>query len=125
MGALLSRNASEVQAAVGKSLAMASQGPAGAVQAMFALGLFGRLEDLFPVADAYYLRSGDAPVPLQHGSSEPALNEQHRRMTQVLFTPVFREARRDARFMATCERIALVRYWNERGQTPDFMRFDD
>jgi DNA-binding winged helix-turn-helix (wHTH) protein len=113
-----------VDAAVRQSMVHATLGPAAAIQAMFGLGLFEALNEMFEVAEAYYLRSGSSPVPLQHSFSEPALNEQHRRLTQVLFTPVFKEARRDPRFTTLCERIGLQRYWREQEFEPDFMRYD-
>lgn len=115
-----SENSYAADAVVQGSREHAKQGPASAVQAMFALGLFDRLDDLFAIAEAYYLRNGDAPVPMQHSRLEPALNEQHRRLTQVLFTPVFAKARRGPRFVRLCERIGLVRYWSESGMVPDF-----
>ena len=38
---------------------------------------------------------------------EPSVNDQHRRVTQVLFTPAGAGMRSDPRFMEFCERIGL------------------
>jgi len=50
---------------------------------------------------------------------ELSLNEQHRRLTQVLFMPVFARMRADSRFVKLCSHIGLTDYWNESGLTPD------
>lgn len=100
--------------------AVARNGPAHAIASMTALGLIERYDDLFDVAAAYYFRDGAQPVPLRHAAIEPALNEQHRRLTQVLFMPVFEPVRGEARFRTMCARIGLTRYWDESGMRPDF-----
>lgn len=102
-------------------LALSRTGPANAIAAMFALSLVGRAERAFDIAEGYYLRSGDSPVPVSHTHAEISLNEQHRRLTQVLFTPVFAPVRADQRFTDLCDRIGLVRYWEETGAKPDFL----
>ncbi|MCA1654493.1 MAG: winged helix-turn-helix domain-containing protein [Sphingomicrobium sp.] len=103
------------------STSLASTGPANAIAAMFALSLLDRAERTFEIAEAYYLRAGKAPVPIHHTQAEISINEHHRRLTQVLFTPVFAPVRGDPRFMALCDRIGLARYWEENSLTPDFL----
>ncbi|MBS0478856.1 MAG: hypothetical protein JSR79_06100 [Proteobacteria bacterium] len=73
------------------------------------------------IADAYYVRAGNTPVPLRHTDADLSLNEQHRRLTQILFTPVFREVRGDRRFVKICERIGLRQHWDDIGEEPDFL----
>ncbi|WP_426265531.1 tetratricopeptide repeat protein [Sphingomonas sp. LHG3443-2] len=103
------------------SLAFAASGPAAALAALFALGLVEDHDAQFDVLHAYYFHEGQAPVPSHHTPSELSLNEQHRRLTQVLFTPALKSARDDPRFLKVCERIGLVRYWVDTGLTPDFV----
>jgi DNA-binding winged helix-turn-helix (wHTH) protein len=103
------------------SLAFAATGPAAALAALFALGLSDQCDAQFEVLQAYYFHEGPAPVPSHHTASELSLNEQHRRLTQVLFTPVLGSARRDPRFLLLCKRIGLADYWEESGLTPDFL----
>jgi DNA-binding winged helix-turn-helix (wHTH) protein len=103
------------------SLAFAATGPAAALAALFALGLSDQCHEQFEVLQAYYFHEGPAPVPSHHTASELSLNEQHRRLTQVLFTPVLASARRDRRFLLLCKRIGLADYWEESGLTPDFL----
>jgi hypothetical protein len=107
-------------AAFEASVAVSRHGPVHAMAALFALRLLEQPDKMFDVAFAYYFRDGSQPVPLHHAQVEPELNEQHRRLTQVLFTPVFDDLRLDTRFVRLCERIGLTQYWNESGLRPDF-----
>jgi hypothetical protein len=100
----------------------ASRGPAQAVAALFTLALFGRVDDCFAVARRYYLQAGEGPVPLQPQADHPQLNEQHRRLTQVLFTPAGRDMRDDPRFADLCHSIGLTDFWEASGITPDYLR---
>jgi DNA-binding winged helix-turn-helix (wHTH) protein len=100
----------------------AVRGPTQAVAAMFGLGLLGRVDDLFEVAAAYYLRAGKGPVPMRRTTGEPSINDQHRRVTQVLFTPAcagMRDVR--SRFLDLCARMGLTEYWESSGLAPDFL----
>jgi len=107
--------------AVAAANALASCGPAQAIAALFALGLFGRVDEAFAIARAYYLQYGRTPVPLQPLADHPHLNEQHRRLTQVLFTPVFAAMREDPRFQELCSSIGLTAFWDQSGITPDYL----
>lgn len=99
----------------------AASGPARAIVALFALGLLHQVDDSFAVAEAYYLRQGPGPVPLHSTAGEPAINDLHRRVTQILFTPACEDMRADPRFLRLCERAGLVAYWEHSGLTPDFL----
>lgn len=103
----------------------AVRGPTQAVAAMFGLGLLGRIDDLFEVTAAYYLRTGKGPVPIRRNTGEPSINDQHRRVTQALFTPAcagMRDAR--SRFLDLCAHMGLTAYWEATGLTPDFLAPD-
>ena len=99
----------------------AAQGPVHAIASLFLTGLLKSPDDLFGVAQAYYLREGDSPVPVTRRNDQLSINDQHRRVTQILFTPVFDSVRNDPRFMSLCERTGLVNYWEEREIKPDFL----
>jgi len=97
-------------------------GPAQAISAFQGLGLLGRVDDLFEVAYAYYVREGPGPVPLRRTNDEPSINDQHRRVTQALFTPALAAMREDQpRFVELCERMGLAAYWEATGLSPDFL----
>lgn len=111
--------------AIGACLAASRQGPAQALAALFGLCLMEAHDESFIVADAYYLRAGDAPVPLSRSSSDLSVTDQHRRVTQILFTPACARMRADRRFTALCRRTGLQSYWDISGFAPDFLCRDD
>lgn len=119
--AAMSNESSEREQAITTASTLASEGPAQAVAALFALGLFDRANEAFAIARRYYLQDGQGPVPLQPQSGHPRLNEQHRRVTQVLFTPVFAALRDDSRFSDLCHSIGLTSFWEQSGVTPDYL----
>jgi hypothetical protein len=116
---------SEEDAATAAALEAAARGPAGAMAALFTLNRFERVDEAFSVADAYYLREGHRPVPLRKTEGEASVNDQHRRVTQILFTPGCRPMRRDPRFELLCTRTGLAAYWERTGLKPDFLRADE
>jgi len=113
-------DADERAVALAASIKLAGSGPAQAIASLFTAGLLQSPDALFEIADAYYLRSGDLPVPTRHTAHELSVNDQHRRVTQILFTPVFADVRDDPRFLSVCDRIGLSRYWDATGLRPDF-----
>ena len=126
VAASLSDNASLTDEAARACSGAAVRGPTQAIAAMFGLGLLGRVDDLFDVAGAYYLRAGKGPVPMRRTSGEPSINDQHRRVTQALFTPacaVMRDER--SRFLDLCARMGLTAYWESTGVAPDFLAHED
>lgn len=115
-----SSETAQVQHAVRASCEASRRGPAQAVAALLALGLFNGVDEAFDVPDAYYARAGGTPVPLGRVPEEASINDQHRRVTQPLFTPAGAGMRADSRFTNLCERIGLQAYWQESGCEPDF-----
>lgn len=120
--AAASHDRAAVERAIDACLTAAGKGPALAVVALLALGLFDAVDEVFTVAYAYYARAGHAPVPVRHVSEEASINDQHRRVTQPLFTPAAAAMRADDRFGGLCERIGLTAYWKASGLEPDFLR---
>jgi DNA-binding winged helix-turn-helix (wHTH) protein len=121
VSASLEGSGSRTQEAAVACRAAAARGPAQAILALQGLGLLGCIDDLFDVANAYYLRLGSDPVPLRRTSGEPSVNDQHRRVTQMLFTPALTDMRADPRFMPMCARMGLAAYWEAESLSPDFL----
>jgi DNA-binding winged helix-turn-helix (wHTH) protein len=120
--ASLSDDESIVDEAAHACCITAARGPAQALAAMMGLGLLRRVDDLFGVAHAYYLRAGKGPVPMRRTSGEPSINDQHRRVTQALFTPACADMRAErSRFLELCSRMGLTDYWESTGLNPDFL----
>ena len=118
-------DADALNRAAATSLEVAGSGPGWAIAAMFALGLLQRPREQLAVASAYYLREGPRPVPVRRVEGEPSINDQHRRVTQILFTPAFADARADSGFDRLCDRIGLSEYWDATGAPPDFVERGD
>lgn len=92
----------------------------GAEVAMLLASAFGRLDEAFDIADAYFFDRGFT-VPserLTQGSFSP----RNRRNTTMLFWPPAAAMRSDARFAALTRGIGLASYWRRAGVRPDFMR---
>lgn len=114
-------NRDEVERAAQAARDAVASGPARAITALFAFGLLHQLDDAFAVAEAYYLREGAGPVPVRRTAGEPTINDLHRRVTQILFTPACAEMRADPRFLTLCKRAGLAAYWEKTGLQPDFL----
>lgn len=121
IGGLLSGSNDAIDDAIEEARNKAATGPAQAIASMFALGLLNGPDALMDVAEAYYLRSGAQPVPVSHSEKEMAVNDQYRRVTQILFTPAFERVRGTERFSDLCEKIGLTHYWEATGLLPDYM----
>lgn len=119
--AVVSDDLREREEAAEASRQAAQAGPSLAISSLFGLGLLGRTDDQLKVARAYFLGEGPAPVPARHMPEEPSINEQHRRVSQILFTPACASLRSHHEFGALCERIGLTRYWIAAQLRPDFM----
>ena len=113
--------AEQARVAADASRKIAALGPAHAISAMFALGLLKETDALLDVTHGYFLRRGPSPVPIRHMPGEMSINDQHRRVSQILFTPVFAKVRQDSRFSALCETIGLSDYWRSSGLQPDYL----
>jgi len=77
------------------------QGP-GRNRQLLALGLFGRVDDVYAL--------------LADPSFQPFVDPS------ILFRPEFAAVRADRRFMSFAARLGLTRYWTTSGKWPDFCR---
>ena len=115
-------NAAQRTAAIAASIKRAGSGPAQAIACLFTAGLLQSPDATFEITEAYYFQGGTVPVPIRHTAHELSVNDQHRRVTQILFTPVFAGVRDDPRFLSVCHRSGLSSYWEATGLRPDFQR---
>lgn len=92
----------------------------GAEVAILLASAFGKRDEAFAIAGAYYFDRGFS-VPserLTQGSFSP----RNRRNTTFLFWPPAAAMRADARFAALTGEIGLDDYWRRAGVLPDFRR---
>nr|WP_284070212.1 winged helix-turn-helix domain-containing protein [Sphingomonas sp. KRR8] len=119
--AVIRPDRSLVEQVMEASRTSARRGPAQAVAALLALGLFDAVDEAFALAYGYWAQAGEAPVPIRRPTEDASINDQHRRVTQPLFTPACRAMREDPRFPELCERLGLTAYWSASGRQPDFL----
>ncbi|MGN3974221.1 winged helix-turn-helix domain-containing protein [Tsuneonella sp. SYSU-LHT278] len=122
LAAARSRAPGEIEAAAGRIIGGVGQSVAAVVNAIMLLNLIGAVDRAFEVSEAYYLEQGPLIPAMSWRPGQPFVPDQRRRKTNMLFTPMARPMQRDSRFMPLMERMGLVRYWDQRGVAPDFLR---
>ena len=90
-----------IDRALGEARAVTRQEPAAIVVLVQVLGAFDRNDELIGLLL-------DPKITV-----DPQISE-------VLFRPPLREARRDPRFMRVAKRLRLLDYWRQSGEWPDF-----
>jgi DNA-binding winged helix-turn-helix (wHTH) protein/Flp pilus assembly protein TadD len=119
--AMATRDPGTTAGARSSVLAMAREGPFGAVQAIMLLTGLGALDDAFAVAEGYLLRRGPMVMPLAFTDTQFSLNDQRQKKTMMLFIPATAPMRADSRFLPLCEDLGLGAYWRMAGLRPDFL----
>ena len=116
-----SRQPIEVLGATRLVMSGVERSVAAVVNAMMLLNLMGALDAAFDLARAYYLEQGSIIAAMQWRPGQPAVPDQRRRKTNMLFTPTAQAMQRDPRFMPLMREMGLVDYWQRRGILPDFL----
>jgi len=110
----------QTDAAVRANLALARLGPAATVAALNHLAGIGAVDEFYLVAEGYYLNRGPFGGVVGRTASDPSITDQHRRITQLLFTPNMDCVRTDTRFARLCDEVGLTEYWTQTGLEPDY-----
>lgn len=122
LDAAATRQPAAIGAAVDRVMAGVSNSVAAVVNGMMLLNHLGATDRAFDLARAYYLEQGPIIAAVNWRPGQPVIKDQRRRKTNMLFTPTAASMRSDSRFMPLMEQMGLVKYWNERGIPPDFLR---
>jgi tetratricopeptide (TPR) repeat protein len=115
MEALVSGRPADAAQAKERLLADVARSPSASVNALLILNGLGELDRAFEVARAYLLEEGPLMASVQWRPGQVLVNDQRRRKTHMLFTPVTAAMRRDPRFPELAERVGLAAYWRTRG----------
>lgn len=122
LGALLAGAEARARSdAVRANVAAAQRGPPQSVAAVIHLAGLDAVDEAFAVSEGYLLRRGPLAVGVGKKPTDPAVTDQYRRVTQMLFLPVAACLRADPRFTSLCEEAGLADYWARSDLTPDFL----
>jgi len=117
-----SRDAGEIAAVMDRQMQNARSAAGKAENAIQFACLFGRLDEAFAIADAYYFERGFVVPDVRFSVSQGSYLLREYRNTRFLFAPSTRALRADPRFLRLTEELGLERYWREAGALPDYRR---
>lgn len=116
-----SRRPAELLAATNLVMTGVERSVAAVVNAMMLLNLMDATDAAFDLARAYYLEQGPIIAAMQWRPGQPAVPDQRRRKTNMLFTPTAAVMQRDPRFMPLMREMGMTEYWRRRAVIPDFL----
>lgn len=120
--ALASRDPADVAAAVIANTAAARRSQFGVVNGALVLPVLGAIDAAFQILRGYLVREGPLIGALRRPAGQPAVNQQNRRKTQMLWMPSGAALRSDPRFLVLCRDAGLYGYWESSGHWPDEFR---
>lgn len=113
--AIASRRPADIARAADRLLAEVIRSPSASINALLMLNGLGEVDRAFDVAHAYLLEEGPLIANVRWRPGQVLINDQRRRKTHMLFTPVAVAMRRDPRFPELAERVGLSGYWRSAG----------
>ena len=119
--ALASRRPAEIERAANRLIREVTFSPTQSVNAIMLLCGLGEVDRAFQVANAYLLEQGSLVASVRWRTGQFSLNDQRRRMTNMLFLPCSAPMRADPRFAVLMERTGLHDYWIRAGVRPDHL----
>jgi DNA-binding winged helix-turn-helix (wHTH) protein/tetratricopeptide (TPR) repeat protein len=122
VAAMASRRPQDVADATEAAVRMINKGPSEVISSTMLLMGLSAIDRLFDVADAYLLESGPLIASVQWRPGELSVKDQHRRKTNMFFLPPAEAMQAHPRFMPLMNAVGLVRYWDQMGVEPDFLR---
>ncbi len=114
-----SRNPAQIDRAANMLMAGVERSVAGVINAMTLLNLMGATDRAFDLAHAYFLERGPIIAAIQ-SRQNLALQDQRRRKSNMLFTPLAAKMQKDERFRPLMSDMGLLKYWRDSGTQPDF-----
>lgn len=117
-----SRAPAEIAKVMDRQMNRARNGSGMAENALQFACLFGRLDEAFAIAQAYYFSRGFVVPELRFSSGQGSYLRLENRTTRFLFQPSTAPMRADPRFRGLIEELGLEAYWRDAGIGPDFRR---
>ena len=115
--AIHSKDPALLRAATKEQLEYGTRSAVQAELVIRTLTSLGSIDEAFKLIDAYYFGRGavvpDSPAPGSGFSPE-------QRQTRILFQPVTKPLRGDARFERLMKQLGLDQYWKASGKPPDY-----
>lgn len=116
------RDPAAIDAVVADSLAQARLGSGLAENAMSFVSLFGRVDEAFAIAEAYYFGRNWVVPDVRFTTSQGSFLAPGDQQTQYLFYPVTAPMRQDPRFAGIVRELGIEDYWRRSGTMPDYRR---
>jgi DNA-binding winged helix-turn-helix (wHTH) protein len=120
--ALQSPESGAIDAVMRLHLEKARRGTGFAEVAIKYASLFGRLDDAFTIAEAFFFARGFDPGDVRYTAEQAIRDPRRDRRTHFLFLPSTASLRADPRFERLVTEIGLARYWAETRIAPDYRR---
>ena len=117
--AFVSRDPKAIDEVMQVELARAKLGAGYAENTMQFASAFGRLDEAFAVANAYYFSDGFAVPEVRFTVEQGSYTPMGERQAAYLFYPSTAPMRADPRFQTLAQRLGLVDYWRASGSQPD------
>lgn len=114
--AIATRDAKLIDSIMAQHMAAARESAGMADFVIRNAAAFGRLDDAFALANAFYFGRGFVIPDFEKGNSY----SPEQRETRLLFEPVTKPMRSDARFGQLADGLGLSKYWKESGHPPDY-----
>lgn len=118
MSALATRRPADVGSTSARLIDEVHRSPSACVNAVLLLNGLGEVDRAFDVARAYLLEQGPLMASVRWRPGQVLVNDQRRRKTHMLFTPVAAPMRADVRFQDLMERVGISAYWRAAGVRP-------
>ncbi|WP_374575645.1 winged helix-turn-helix domain-containing protein [Phenylobacterium sp.] len=115
-----SRAPAEIAAVVATQVDNAHRASGKAENAIQFCCLFGRLDEAFAIAEAYYFERGFVVPDVRFTVAQGTYTTHENRKTQFLFQPSTKPLRADPRFARLTAELGLETYWRAAGRRPDY-----